>query len=631
MGRGKTEVRFGEQIRALFQAGPLGLAGDDRLLDQFQGGEAGRSASAFAALVERHGPMVLGVCRRALADPGLAEDAFQATFLILARRARTVRDRENLTPWLHRVARRVATRAKVRADRLKRRERPEPREVAVLDPDRVEGAEVRAIIDEEVDRLGDHQRLPVVLCCLEGLSHEEASARLAWPLGTVKSRLARGRRRLQERLVRRGVAPTLAVAWAWPGPAEAASSVPSGLVDATVRAILLGLGPATSGTVPAAVAALAREEIGSMMMFQLKAAGLLAAGASIALVGLALGSGPFRLAEAPSPPVAPAPTAGRPARPKAAEAVLLVLDPEGRPVADARVDVRDYGPVFKLQSGRTDADGRYTATGLPAGHATVVDIIAEAGKGGPTARVAAAHARLAGNLDRSLGATVKVPGVDEAGPGRGILEVRLGPLVILRGRVLDEGGNPVPRPKVILTRWVSFPKLDGRSSGTSVATLDSVPDDGAYTFNDLIPGATYSTEVEARGYTRGNSPRFKPEPGRATELPAHRLILADQEVGVVVVDPRGRPIAGVDVGFTRTARFMYLMAPKSKVWYQTTDASGRFRLTGLPRGPIQLTAFRRPEGNGPSVGAPKYADVPPEGGEVRIELPDPDDRPRAIE
>ncbi len=616
MARGDVEARLGEQIRALFEAGPLAQAGDDRLLDQFQGGEPGRSGSAFAALVDRHGPMVLGVCRRVLADPGLAEDAFQATFLVLARRARSVRDREALAPWLHRVARRVATRAKVRADRARRRERPGPREVAVLDPDRLERAEVRAIIDEEVDRLGDHQRLPVVLCCLEGLSHEEASARLDWPLGTVKSRLARGRRRLQERLTRRGVAPALAAATAWEsagaGAATATSAVPvpPALAGAAARLGLLVLGPATPGSVPAAVSALAREELGSMLKVKVVAA-TLAAGASIALVGLALGSGPPRPTQ--DVPAAPAPALkARPAAPrKPGEVLIRAVDPEGRPVPVARVDVRELSRGFNPEPGSTDSDGMYTVTGLPTGNATVVDVLA---------------------AGRSLGATAEVTGADEAGPDRGVQEVRLGPLVRVTGRVLDQDGKPITAPTVNLWRDVSYRSQNERSFRRTVATWDKVQIEGIYTFEGLIPGATYSPHAQARGYTTATFDGVKLEPGQATRFRDIRLILADREVNGIVVDPKGRPAAKVTVDYQWSDPGQALYAPKGATWFHDTDASGRFHLTGLPRGPIRVIAFRRnPDEQHRNIRNLKYADIPQGSDEVRIELPDPDDRLRGIE
>ena len=255
MPRGHPEVRLNEQIRALFRAGSLGGLTDGQLLERYASKDGESSEIAFAALVERHGPMVLGVCRRLIYDAHLAEDAFQATFLVLARRATSIRNHESLGGWLHRVARRIAMRLRGRFERFKSRERPVAEELAVKQPDRVERAELQAVIDQEIDRLGDAQRLPVVLCCLEGTSHEEASQRLGWPIGTLKSRLARGRLRLQERLLRRGIAPAVAIT-AGTGllGIEASAAVPPALIESTTRAAAaVAAGSALTGVVPAAL------------------------------------------------------------------------------------------------------------------------------------------------------------------------------------------------------------------------------------------------------------------------------------------------------------------------------------------------------------------------------------------
>jgi RNA polymerase sigma factor (sigma-70 family) len=163
-----------------------------------------REDGAFAALVQRHGPMVFAACRRALAPPD-AEDAFQATFIVLARRAASVSPREHLAAWLYGVARRTALKARERAQRRFARERtvaelPEPSA-----PDAPPSNELLTVIDEELERLPSKYRVPVVLCDLEGLTREEAARRLGWVVGTLSWRLAAARKLLAERLSRRGV------------------------------------------------------------------------------------------------------------------------------------------------------------------------------------------------------------------------------------------------------------------------------------------------------------------------------------------------------------------------------------------------------------------------------------------
>jgi RNA polymerase sigma factor (sigma-70 family) len=166
-----------------------------------------RDEDAFATLVSRHGPMVLGVCQRVLRDLHTAEDAFQATFLVLARKAPALRPRTSLAAWLHGVARHVAQKA-LRADvRRKRREgqwEPEATPSLANPLDELSARELLLLLDEELERLPEVYRQPILLCCLQGLTQEEAAQLLGWTAGSVKGRLERGRERLRSRLQRRG-------------------------------------------------------------------------------------------------------------------------------------------------------------------------------------------------------------------------------------------------------------------------------------------------------------------------------------------------------------------------------------------------------------------------------------------
>jgi RNA polymerase sigma factor (sigma-70 family) len=203
---------------------------------------------AFGALLQRHGPMVLAVCRRLLRDSHEASDAFQATFLVLLRKCMDLRQPDHLGPWLHGVAYRTASRLRQRAAR---------RASAAEDLDAVPGPsvepldelarkEVRTIIDEEVQGLPGKYRLPVVLCYLQGQSYAEAAKSLGWPVGTVSVRLARARERLRKRLVRRGVSASL-LGGLLAGQAKG-MSVPVGLLATTLTA-----GSALAGGVPAGI------------------------------------------------------------------------------------------------------------------------------------------------------------------------------------------------------------------------------------------------------------------------------------------------------------------------------------------------------------------------------------------
>jgi RNA polymerase sigma factor (sigma-70 family) len=216
--------------------------------------------AAFAELVRRHGPMVLGVCRRLLGVAADADDAFQAVFLILVLRARSIRNADAVGSWLYGVASRVARRARADAHRRRAAHRrlPVRAEEAAAVP---AGEEVRPVLDEELDRLPDKYRAPLVLCYLQGKTHEQAADELGWPTGSMSRRLARARDLLRRRLVRRGV--TLSAG------AVLTSAVPEALARATVRAALSAAGT-TGGTVPAAAAALAKGVIHTMFITKCK-------------------------------------------------------------------------------------------------------------------------------------------------------------------------------------------------------------------------------------------------------------------------------------------------------------------------------------------------------------------------
>jgi RNA polymerase sigma factor (sigma-70 family) len=197
-------ANLNHQYRSLFGGGRLADLGEGQLLDRFL---KERDEGAFEELVARHGPMVLGVCRRWLDDPNDVDDAFQATFLILIRKAGSLRDQKTVSRWLYGVSQRVARRARSQALRLRERLVPVPREAPTSPSAQGEAAnrEILSIVDEEVRRLPRKQQAVAVLCLVQGWTHEEAARALEWPLGTVKSRVASARETLRSRLSRRGI------------------------------------------------------------------------------------------------------------------------------------------------------------------------------------------------------------------------------------------------------------------------------------------------------------------------------------------------------------------------------------------------------------------------------------------
>jgi RNA polymerase sigma factor (sigma-70 family) len=262
-----------QPLRTLYEVGTFLGSTDGQLMERFVSGLDAGSEAAFAALVERHKAMVLRVCRSVLRDP---DDAFQATFLVLARRAGSIRERDSLGPWLYGVALRVA--AHCRSDAMRRRARE--RRAAGRQGGRPEGSDLlglEAAIHQEIDLLPEKYRAPVVLCYIEGLSHERAAAQLSWPVGTVKTRLNWARGRLRMRLTRRGLAPTACLPGALMAPV-----VPASLANSALMVALRHAAGCRAASGP--VVRLAR---GGMRALAIRKSGI---AATILLAGLAIGA-----------------------------------------------------------------------------------------------------------------------------------------------------------------------------------------------------------------------------------------------------------------------------------------------------------------------------------------------------
>ena len=223
---GKAPAVMFHDLKTLFAAGALGGLTDGALLERFASRRDAGTEAAFAELVERHGPMVMGVCRRILHDPHDAEDAFQATFLVLARKASSIRKADSVASWLHGVALRIGRRAKADAARRRVYERRSATMKAAETACEQDRSESQAELHEEVARLPWRYREPVVLCYLEGLTTEAAAERIGCPQGTVLSRLSRARERLRGRLAHRAPAPPAALLTGWL-TSEATAALPA--------------------------------------------------------------------------------------------------------------------------------------------------------------------------------------------------------------------------------------------------------------------------------------------------------------------------------------------------------------------------------------------------------------------
>ncbi len=279
-------------LKSLFSVGMVGGMTDAQLLERFlsrRAEEAEEAEAAFAALVAFHGPMVWDVCRGILSDSHAAEDAFQATFLVLVRRAGSILRRDAVGPWLYGVARRVAVRAKADAARRRLREAHEQEKAVTFEADPTRHEEIETLY-EEVDRLAEKYRAPLVLCYLEGRTHAEAARLLRCPVGTVSVRLSRARDLLRARLTRRGVVLPAAVVGVLVGRSSTATAMPAGLANSTIKAAMhvAAANVITAEVVPATVSQLVGGEMRTTIFTRLTwvVTGLLAMGS--VTVGISL-------------------------------------------------------------------------------------------------------------------------------------------------------------------------------------------------------------------------------------------------------------------------------------------------------------------------------------------------------
>jgi RNA polymerase sigma factor (sigma-70 family) len=596
------------QIQRLFDEGTLTGLTDAQLLERFLGR---REEGAFAALVARHGPMVRAVCRGVLRDQNDAEDAFQATFLVLFRKAGGLRSAGSVGSWLYRVAYRIAMRANAVAAR--RRERPieeinmaaEAGSTGEAEIDR----ELLPIIHAEIDRLPDHYRAPIALCYLEGLSYEQAAHQLGWPLGTVGSRIARARELLRSRLVRRGVTATTASLSVL--LAREATAAPAGWVEAAIRAAMRlseGAGGAkVAGTVSAAVA-LSDHVLRRMLMIRLiQMVSVLSAAAMAGLSAwLSLGVGgapkpvaPFKQARAKQPEelkqkkVSDGPIRGR------------VLTPDGMPVRDAAIFAGESKRGWLIDPvARTDADGRFELDPARLPREKLIGVPTHEWKRVELAAIAPGYGPA-----RSQEASGDPDGV----------ELRLvADDVPIRGRILDTQGRPIPGVGVRLGGAYEPPagdpdallrsgtiredQLKGgvhtsgwwikQEGGWTQKTIRTGPD-GRFRVDGVGRDRLALLEIDGPGIagarvwamTRPASASSGPRATRSEPFVTPRIdplhgatfdyvaVPSRPIEGVVRAKGSGRPVAGLSVsGYT----------PGGNA-HATTDPEGRFRLDGLPK------------------------------------------------
>jgi RNA polymerase sigma factor (sigma-70 family) len=569
------------QLHMLLGAGGLDERNDGQLLDQFcaRGDEA-----AFTELVRRHGPMVLGVCRRLLGGAD-ADDAFQATFVVLFRRARSLERRGSLAGFLYTVAYHVALRARAASARRRSQERQ------VVDMPRADcrteevWRDLQPVLDDELNRLPDKYREPVLLCYVQGKTNEEAARLLRLPVGTVKSRLSRARDLLKGRLSRRGV--TLATGVLAAVLAERASAaVPNRLLATTIHTtLLLAAGPAAGPAAPAV--ALAEGALKAMFATRFKIASsvLLAVGVFAVAVGVGLGTRTAlaqRQDEA-APQAAPTPAGAKEQPPRAGQVPApaeekkeiaitgRVLDAAGKPVAGAEVAVairevlsfstweRDVIDRTEVMARTTsDADGRYrlTARQLPPVTRRGVRVLARApGHGIAWARI-------------DPDATQAEADVRLTAEGR------------VAGKIFDLEGAPLAGLTVTATRLTR--KTDSRETlpladGTLTATTD---EQGRFAFRGLGPDLTAHLEI--------NDLRCAPKELDVDtgDKEAARLVLglvpAQVIEGRVVAEDTGKPVpnARLDINSYRKSEEGYTTGGGAVLG--KADAQGRFKMSIYP-------------------------------------------------
>jgi RNA polymerase sigma factor (sigma-70 family) len=352
-----TDAPIGRVLERLRHAGEGPCqAADADLLRRYV---ATRDESAFAALVKRYGPLVLGLCWRLLRHRQDAEDAFQAAFLVLARKAGAIRKSESLAGWLHRVAFRAATRLRAARSRRLARQAPLADVPQADSAEELTVRETQRALEEELNRLADRYRAPLLLCCVQGRTRDEAAQQLGWSLGVLRGRLDRGRELLRARLARRGIALSAALLHLGVA-ATSEAALPPALLSATVRAALDATHSAAAA-VSAQAAALAQGVLQAMFLAKVKttALGLLV----VALLGTGAGALTYRVQAQGAPPVSVAP-AGR----EAAQQPRGEMDPAQmkREIERLRLELeqtrlllkRANDEIIRLRAARGDAAGK---------------------------------------------------------------------------------------------------------------------------------------------------------------------------------------------------------------------------------------------------------------------------------
>lgn len=599
-----AEHPLGEAVRQILRSlTPQSGDTDAQLLTRFaQRGEE----KAFEILLQRHGPMVWRTCRRVARQAADADDAFQATFLVLCRKVGSISKRESLGGWLHRVAYRIALKANSRSAHPMLDEQRLPARDS--DPaDALMHSELRPLLDEALSRLPEKYRVPLVLCYLEGKTRAEAAAELGWAEGTLSSRLAQGKEVLRAHLLRRGVVPSAGALAAMLAQEGAARALPGALLRATLKVkslFILGEAAGLRGpAIPAAV--LAKGALQTMFLTKLKVAaimlpavGLLSVGAGMVmqqvLADKPIADAPPVLAKNEQPSGKPGPLPDGPPDPVApAQQVsarslrVVVLDPQGKPLTGAHVHADIWFDNRRNQAGHTEAPpdtaGDYETDATGIAQVQVPETFH-----GLTLRASARHlvSIVTGWSSIELAGSKKMPAE---------FTLRLESGHTAGGRVVDEQGKPIAGGKVLV---LATPH--GRPANSDGST--------AYDFRLATGKDAATTDAEGRWRIR-NVPRVDTglqilvshpdyvsdetwgEAERAAGVTTEMLLQGTATVtltrGVImrgrVTDAAGKPIK--DAIVVRGDKPRFASTPRQF----PTDSEGQFRLPPLPPRETLLT------------------------------------------
>jgi RNA polymerase sigma factor (sigma-70 family) len=572
---GENRGNVVRDLEQVFGPGTATGLSEGQLLRRFV---SGRDESAFSTLVSRHGAMVLGVCRRVLGTIPDADDAFQATFLVLLRRAKSLQDADLLGPWLYGVAWRVASRARAGNARRRLEEgkaataRPEGAE-----PDwPAERRELRAVLDEEINRLPERYRRPLVLCYVQGLTQEAAARRLRCNAGVLRGRLDRARIRLRGRLAHRGLAPAVGLVLAELVGPSAQASVPATLLTATLAAARrdLTVGLVARGLVVSSAAKLAGDVLRRQFVGRVALIAVLLAGSSVAVAALSRLGAAARIGNSTSVVQSPEPTASSKAKtiPPADRTIdFRVVDRStGKPLRGVRLTVM-VGGTQTLD--RTTDDSGMINIDYPSPRPKMMHV--GAGKAGFTPmRVWVCHPNFEEAFPATytllLAAAAPISGVVKTEDGRPVVGAKVSPSIFYNS------DDPPPGPAEFRLEDGSLTDAEGR---WSFPTMPSGYDPARLAIQiqhpDFQPFAVYGgTVTEAVG-------------PKGTVTLSRGIAITGR-----VVDREGHPIRGARASAGRKRW-------GSDIRVVETDGDGRFRLEHLPPGETLLTV--QAKGHGPAM------------------------------